>query len=319
MIPAGRHASAPILAFDLGGTRLKVGIVRGGVAEPLLIEPIAGLAGEAVLRLMAALGQRVRDRHDPVAVGLAIRGIVDPTAGALRDVNEALTTLIGLPIGEILAHALGRPVSVENDARMYALGELIHGAGKGCRDLVCLTLGTGIGSGVALGGRLLRGPRGVGGILGGHLTVQAGGPACTCGNLGCLEALIGSASLVREAEALLAGGAPSTLRGQPLEPRLIFEAAARDDAIARAVVRDFAGWLGVGVVNLIHAYDPDLVVLGGGMVGAAPQFLPAVQAYVDAHAWTLPRGRVRVLPAALGDAAALVGVATLARGEALLL
>lgn len=316
--------SSPVLAFDLGGTRLKAGIVQGGVADPLLVEPIAGLAGDALLRLVAVVGRRLMDRHDPVAVGLAIRGIVDPVAGVLRDVNEALTALIGLPLGEILAGEFGRQACVENDARMYALGELTYGAGTGCRDLICLTLGTGIGSGVALGGRMLCGPRGVGGILAGHLTIQAGGPACTCGNIGCLEALIGAAAFVRAAHealdiAAFGSGRPSALRREGLDPRAIFAAAGEGDDLACAMADRFAAYLGAGVVTMIHAYDPELVVLGGGMIGGAECFLPAVQAYVERHAWTLPRGRVPVVPAALGDAAALIGVATLARGVALLL
>ena len=196
-------------------------------------------------------------------------------------------------------------------------GEWAHGAGRGSCNMVCLTLGTGIGSGVVMGGRVLRGPRGVAGILAGHLTVQVDGPRCICGNLGCLEALIGTGGLIRAAGLALATGRPSALRDGPLDPVRIFAAAA-GDAPAREVVRDFARRLGAGVVTMIHACDPDVVVPGGGMARAAPQFLPAVQAYVDAHDWTTPLGRVRVVPAALGDEAALVGMAKLARGTTLL-
>jgi glucokinase len=195
---------------------------------------------------------------------------------------------------------------------MYALGEWHHGAGRGRDNIVCLTLGTGVGSGVIVGGRLLRGPRGVGGILAGHVGVQIDEPACTCGNVGCLEALIGTAGFLRLAdEALARDRAPSALRQTPLTAQRIFEAAAAGEAPARALAQRFATYLGAGIVTAIHAYDPDVVVLGGGVMHSFAPFLPDVQAYVDAHAWTVPRGRVRIVPAALGDAAALIGVAAL--------
>jgi glucokinase len=196
---------------------------------------------------------------------------VDSRRGVLLDVNEPLRSLIGQPVAEMVAGELARPVCMENDARMYALGELRHSAGRGSRNMVCLTPGTGIGSGVALDGRVLRGPRGVLGILSGHLTVQVGGPRCTCGNIGCLEALIGTAAVIRDATDRLAAGRPSVLHGSRLDARRIFEAAAAGDELAHDVVQRFAERRGAGVVTMVHAYDPDIVVLGGGMMGAAAQ------------------------------------------------
>jgi len=310
-----------ILAFDVGGTHIKGGLVRDGAVVALVADRTDERDGaRGVLTSVTRLGERLMAIHDVTAVGVAIRGIVDAERGVLSDVNEPLTSLIGRPVAALIARELRRPTYVENDARMYALGELTRGAGRGSSSMVCLTLGTGIGSGVALGGRVLRGTRGVAGILGGHLTVQAGGPRCTCGNIGCLEALIGTAGLISAARVALAGSdSISILRDGVLDPRRIFAAAAGGDRLAGDVVRQFAAHLGAGVVTLIHAHDPDTVVLGGGMMRSSAQFLPAVRAYVDTHAWTLPRGRVSLIPAALGDAAALVGVAELARNPDLLL
>jgi len=308
-----------ILTFDIGGTRIKAGLVRDAAASSSIAEPTVDREGiDGVLATVRRLGRRLMAGADVDAVGLCIRGVIDPERGVIRNLVGPLVDLVGEPLADQVARELGRPTCMENDARMYALGEWAHGAGRGSRNMVCLTLGTGIGSGVVMGGRVLRGPRGVAGILAGHLTVQVDGPRCICGNLGCLEALIGTGGLIRAAGLALATGRPSALRDGPLDPARIFAAAATGDAPAREVVGDFARRLGAGVVTMIHAYDPDVVVLGGGMTRAAPQFLPAVQAYVDAHAWTTPPGRVRVVPAALGDAAALVGVAELARGTALL-
>jgi glucokinase len=306
-------AMPAVLAFDLGGTRIKAGIVRGATVTSLLIEATNdGQDGADVLAGLLRLGRRLGDEHDVAAVGLSVKGIVDAQHGVILDVKERLVGLIGQPLAAIVARELGHPVVIENDARMYALGEWRHGAGRERDNMVCLTLGTGVGSGVVIGGRLLRGPRGVGGILTGHVGVQIDGPVCTCGNVGCLEALIGTAGFLRLAgEALARDPAPSALRHAPLTPQRIFEAAAAGDASAQALARRFATYLGAGIVTAIHAYDPDVVVLGGGVMHSFAPFLPDVQAYVDAHAWTVPRGRVRVVPAALGDAAALIGVAAL--------
>jgi len=304
-----QSATLAILAFDIGGTRIKAGLVRGGAVSALTTVPTSGDGSDAILDTIVRLGRALMGSHDIAGIGLCVKGIVEPSRGILLDVNEALTGWIGQPIARMIADRLGHPAYIENDARMYALGELAHGAGRGSAGMVCLTLGTGVGSGVALGGRILRGPHGTGGIMCGQMTIQRDGRPCTCGNVGCLETLVGTAGLIRSAEEALAQAPSSILREGPLDPRRIFAAAARGDPAAGEVVRRFARDLGVGVVNVIHAYDPDVVVLGGGMVHAAAQFLPSVRAYASAHAWTYPRGRVRIVPALLGDAAALVGVA----------
>jgi len=312
-----RELSTPVpavLAFDLGGTRIKAGIVQGARVSSLQVEPTDdGEEGADALTSLLRLGRHLMDEHDVAAVGVSVKGIVDPARGVVRDVKERLIGLVGQPLAAIVAQEFGRPAYIENDARMYTLGEVQYGAGQGHQNVVCLTLGTGVGSGVVLGGRLLRGLRGVGGILAGHATIQVDGPACTCGNVGCLEALIGTVGFVRLAdEAVARAPSPSMLRQAPRTPQSIFEAAVRGDALASALTHTFATYLAAGIVTAIHAYDPDLVVLGGGMMHSFAPFLPRVQASVDAHAWTVPRGRVRIVQAALGDAAALIGVAALA-------
>lgn len=300
----------PTLCFDVGGTRIKAGLVRGAEVRALTVAP-TGPGSEVPTRLLQ-LADEVLAGQEIAAIGLCLKGIVDPVRGVLLDVDEVLGCWIGQPLAEIVGEALGYRCVIENDARMYALGEFLHGAGKNCRNMVCLTLGTGVGSGVVLGGRVPRGERGTLGILGGHVTVKVDGPRCACGNTGCLQALIGTPALAATARDLLAAGHSSLLRESDLSPAAIFRAARAGDGPAREVVERFSQYLGAGIVTLVHAYDPDVVVLGGGISRAWPQFLPAVQAYVDAHAWTIPRARVRVLPSAAGDASALIGVAALA-------
>lgn len=314
--------AAPILAFDIGGTRIKAGLVLDDTVTVTALTSVPTTREHEradVFDTVIRLGRQLMAGQHVASIGLCVKGIIDPARGVLIDVNEVLSDWINRPVADLIARELGRPTCMENDARMYTLGELSHGAGRGSRNMVCLTLGTGIGSGVVIDGRVLRGPRGTAGILGGQLTLQVDGKVCTCGNIGCLETLINAAALVRSAQELVAAGRPSVLCDSHLTAHQIFAAATMGDTLALEVVHHFARYLGAGVVNMIHAHDPDMVVLGGGMAHAAALFLPAVQAYVDAHVWTVPGRRVRIASAMLGDAAALVGVAALARGTDLLL
>ena len=311
---------AMILAFDVGGTRIKAGLVHRAEIMALHVEPLSQTGTPPdLVQTLVELGERVRANIPVQAVGISMKGIVDPKQGSLLDVNETWAHLIGEPFAQQLSEAFGLPVFVENDARMYTVGELLYGAGRDVDNVLCLTLGTGIGSGVALQRRVLRGPRGCSGILGGHITVQVNGPRCTCGNIGCLEAFIGTAPLVRKAAELVQPQDRNGFVQTLLTPRAIFAAALEGDAAAREVVAYFTHYLSAGIVSLIHAYDPDLVILGGGIAEASAQFLPALQSYIDEHTWTLPRGRVRVIQAERGDTSALLGIAALARGLDILL
>ena len=301
-----------VLAFDIGGTRVKAGLVDAGrVAATATETTDTSRAATSLLQQLVKLGRQLTAPSAAQAVGISVRGIVSPDSGLLVDVNPPLTCLVGQPLAVTLSAEFGAPAKVENDARMYALGELRHGAGRGTTSMVCLTLGTGVGVGVALERRILRGPRGVLGVLGGHFTVDVDGPLCSCGNVGCLEALIGSGAIVAYAAERVRDQDRSALASSALDPEAIFAAAAMNDPVATDTVERFTRVLAAGVVTLIHAYDPDLVIVGGGISGSAALFLPQVQEYVDAHAWTHPKGRVRLEVAELGDSAALVGAAEL--------
>ena len=319
MSASDQEALSSILAFDIGGTRIKSGLISAAALSAFQITSLdeRETAG-GVLACVIEQGRRLLASHTIHAIGLSIRGIVEPASGILVEVNGPLSELAGQPVAPLIAEALGVPTFIENDARMYALGELMYGAGRGYQNMVCLTLGTGIGCSVALDGRILRGAQGLRGILGGHITIQADGPPCTCGNRGCLEALIGAAALRRAVQEALLAEPFSLLRAGSGDPQHLFEAKAAGDPLAQMLVMRFSGQLGAGIVSMIHAYDPDVMILGGGITHASAHFLTQVQAYVDEHAWTIPRRRVKVLPAQLGDAAALLGLAALIRDPALL-
>lgn len=299
-----------ILAFDVGGTRIKAGLLQG---TRIISSVIVPTRNEQVVATLFQIGHELSKSHQVQAVGMCVKGIIDPKRGVVVDVNESLQGLQGLPLADLLNAEFKAPTFMENDARMYTWGEFLYGAGRGYENLLCLTLGTGVGCGVVLNGQLLRGNQGTRGILGGHVTIQSDGERCTCGNIGCLEMFIGATGWIRLIERNLLGQI-SALRETPLDPPHVFAAAAAGDAFAQAAVQQFTRDLATGIVTLIHAYDPDGVVIGGGLAHAARQFLPAVQAAVNERAWTLPRARVPIVVAQQGDVAALLGAAELACG-----
>jgi len=306
------------LAIDLGGTRIKAGLVVDNVVVRHLIVPTGDEKGFAqVLQNMMTVGDEVVRGEDVSAIGLSLPAIVDVDRGTVVDIRKNLLGLIGFPLVDTLSNHFGLPVALENDARLYGLGELVAGAAQGVRNLVCLTLGTGVGCCVVRDGRILRGQQGTGGILGGHITIEAAGPTCTCGNIGCVEALCRAEGLVTAVTECLAEHPEHPLHAvRPLTPEGIMAAVATGDPLARDGVAVYVRHLAAAVVSYIHAHDPDLVLLGGGLMNAAEHLLPPVQEYVHAHVWTVPAHRVPVRAAALGDYAALIGAAALARGAA---
>jgi glucokinase len=309
---------AGTLAIDLGGTRIKAGVVVDDAVVRQRIVPTEDEKGfEHVLQNIITVGEELLREAPVSAIGISLPAVVDVERGTVVDVRKNLIGLIGFPIAATLSGQFGLPVALENDARLYGLGEMVAGAARGVTDLVCLTLGTGVGCCVVNDGYILRGRRGTGGILGGHMTIETHGPLCTCGNIGCVEALCSAASLVRATTERLAEQPDHTLHTvQPLTAEAILDAALGGDALAGAVVSAYLRHLGAAVVSYVHVYDPDVVVLGGGIMNAADQLLPPIQKFADEHTWTCPPRSIPVLAAALGDRAAMVGAAALARGEA---
>ena len=303
-------SAAPIvLAFDIGGTRIKAGLIQAGA---VVHHRVVATPTDTLATLLAVLGSLAHDLARETTyslVGLSVKGIVDAQQGRVLDINESLLYLNDVPLRDRVATLLGCPVTIDNDARLFALGEWLFGAGRGVRDLVCLTLGTGVGCGVIVDGQLLHGGLHTAGILGGHISVRSDGPRCTCGNLGCLEACISTQALLRQAAALQLHRASQTV---PITVADIFSLAQAGEPTAQDIVAEFTQTLSVGIVSLVHAFGAERVVIGGGIAQASMVFLPAIQRYAQMHLWTALRGRVTIVSAQHPDHAALLGVAQLA-------
>jgi glucokinase len=309
------------VGVDFGGTTVKVGLVRptGRVASVRIL-PTKEFRSpaqfvEGVARAVASLAAGARTRVSRLSgVGVGAPGPVD----AERGVIYAMVNVPGwreVPLARLLARRLRCRCVVDNDANCFALAEWRFGAGRGADHLLCLTLGTGIGGGLILDGSLYRGAAGVAGEPG-HMVIDPRGPRCGCGRRGCLEALVGTAAIVRLGRIALKRGAQPLGRlvreaqGR-LMPRLVGRSARAGDPLSRQVWVDIGTRLGAGVADLVNLLNPERVVIGGGVANNWRLFAPALLATVRAEAMAVPARAVRIVRARLGDYAGIVGAAVL--------
>jgi glucokinase len=299
-----------VIAIDLGGTRIKLGLVEDGrvVRRTLLASSsAAGLAPR--LDELAAAIDGLCDGRPLAAVGLATPGIIDRRSRRITAINAKWSDAPGIDLMAWSREHWAAPLTLENDAVAALAGEWRHGTGRGRNGVVMMTLGTGIGAAAVVDGRLLHGSHGQAAIAG-HLTVQVGGRPCSCGNRGCAEAEASTSALPQIARADPRFASSLLAQARTLDYASVFALAGRDPLAEALRERACAVWSALAV-SLVHAYDPELLIVGGGIAAADEALFAPLRAHLDAHAWT-PWGRVDLAPAALGDDAALLGVAHLA-------
>jgi glucokinase len=220
-----------------------------------------------------------------------------------------------VPLARIFSDTLSLPVIVENDVNCAAYAEYIKGAGKGTKHFVCITLGTGVGGGILLDGKLHRGSSGFAGEIG-HMVLQIDGPPCSCGSRGCLETLVGAGAIVERTVRLLDNGAGSSLRDlDSLSVERISQAAFGGDALAARALEETGYFLGVGLANIVHIFDPEAVAIGGGVSRAGEFLLGPARIVFRRHVMDNIFTRVRITQAGLGNAASFLGAAFLALDE----
>jgi glucokinase len=291
-----------VFAADLGGTRIKLGIVENGavVERTTLLVEKTGL--RAQLPKIAEAWRSLAGDRRPKAASIAFPSILDRDGRVTSDIGK-YPDAMDLDLKAWALEELGLPLAIENDARMATIGEWKYGAGQGYENLVVVTLGTGIGTGVVTEGRILRGGHGQAGIMGGHLVLKYDGRPCACGNIGCAEAEASTSVLSQLAAE--ESGPDQPAWPSPLDYEYVFSAAeAGQEGAVRLKERSLAVWSSL-VVSLVHAYDPEIVVLGGGVSRTGDWIVDSIQRYVDRHTWT-PWGKPRIVRSQLGDDAALV-------------
>jgi glucokinase len=305
------NSGGPTLACDLGGTRIKLGLVHNGrvLAQSVIpAESEKGLAARLPALSAAFLdllkSQELRSECC-TGVGVSFPSIVDNDKGRVLAEFGKYRDAMSVDLPAWAMREFGLPLAIENDARMALIGEWRHGAGRECDNLVMMTLGTGIGTAALLEGRIVRGVHGQAAILGGHTTIRYGGRRCNCGNIGCAEAEASTATLAQLTRDR-ADFAESTLaREATVDFSAVFRHAASGDPCA-AAIRDHSHcvWSSLAV-NLIQLFDPEMLIVGGGIMGSGDAILNYMRNYIEKFCpsyW----GKIALKASQLGDAAALL-------------
>jgi len=311
-----------VLGIDIGGTNLVVGCVaeNGSALHAEASEPTHAEAGSSdVVDRLVTLAERsiARTRREVpgariVGVGVGAPGPLDTRSGIVL-----LTPNLGwvnLPLRQIIHDRLGLPAALDNDANCAVLGEWWVGAARGTRHAIGLTIGTGIGGGIILDGHLYHGASDVAGEIG-HTTIDTEGRRCKCGNYGCLEAYASGPNIAVRAREALEAGAESILPGQVggdlerITAQTVYEAAARGDELALEVVNDTAKFLAVGVANLLNVFNPEVVVICGGVTLAGDHLFVPLRREVSRRAFKPAVAACRIVPGELVGTAGVYGAA----------
>jgi glucokinase len=307
-----------VIGVDAGGTKLLTGVVDEDLTVRHRVRRLwEGGGRDEVMDAMAAAVEEVRRTSPTVeAVGFGIPSLVDPRSGA--SLSSVHLPLEGVQFRDLMSKRLGLPVWVDNDANAAVVAEHRHGAARGARNVVLLTLGTGIGGGLLLDGRVYRGSTGGGGELG-HMVIDVNGPECfdACPGRGCLEALVSGRALARDGLAAARATPSSRLgvalaEGREVTGELVAAASREGDPAAQAVVQRAGRSLGAGITGIVNAFNPEVVVVGGGVMAMGELLLGPAREVVSERALPPTREAVRIEAAGLGEEAGMLGAATLA-------
>jgi glucokinase len=313
-------SQAEAIGVDLGGTKMLLGVLDGD--SKTVWESRERSAGESEDELVELLAREIAEaraeRSAVEVIGMGIPATIDHERGlAVAAVNLPIENL---PIRDLVARRTGLPTFVDNDANVAALAEHLFGAARGAENAVMLTIGTGIGGGLILGGEIYRGSTGAGAELG-HMAIQMDGPGCqgNCPNRGCVEAFASGTALGREGLAAAESTPDSALgkllaEGQSVDGKAVTVAAQDGDETAIRVFDLVGSRLGVALASFANIFEPEVIVVGGGVMAAGDLLLDPARRELEARALR-PMNRTPVVPAELGEDAGMIGAAEMARIE----
>jgi glucokinase len=313
-------SAPPTIGVDVGGTKIAAAVVdaEGGIVARRQVPTESAEPASIVAAVVKVAREMKAAAPAAAAVGVGAAGLVDVERGVILGAPNLAYRNVA--VRDTLSERLGIPAIVDNDANVAALAEAVHGAGRGAGDQIMITVGTGIGGGIIIGGRLYRGHYGVGAELG-HIVIDPDGPVCGCGNRGCWEAVASGNAIGRLARQRVEGGAGADLLAivggdlDAITGEVVGEAAVAGSAFSRDVVASIGRLLGIGLASIVNIFDPEVIVIGGGAAAGTGELLlePAREsmlAHVLGPSWRTP---VRIVPAKLGNDAGVVGAAWLAR------
>ena len=307
-----------ILAVDIGGTKIATALVtgqgdiltRGHSSTPV------GAAPEAITNsILRTIGDTISSgRVSPsqlLGIGVAAAGLIDSDEGQVV-FTPNIPGWIEVPLKAVIQQRFGVPTCMGNDATLAALGEWRFGLRKKVANLIYITVSTGIGAGIITDGRLYSGAHGFAGEAG-HMTIHADGPVCNCGSTGCWEALASGTALAREARKEIEQGADTSIAelvggdSSRIDASVVFEAAQKGDRLAGKLISRLAYYFGVGLANLVNIFDPELILVGGGVAKMGDLLLQPARSLVKERAYVTLTHDVEIRPALLGDDSGLLG------------
>ncbi|MDT8436861.1 MAG: ROK family protein [Gemmatimonadota bacterium] len=313
-----------IVGVDLGGTSIHAGVVPFDGGEVLGFHSLPTAADRGPKFVVDRIVAMIRDATGRAGEegGVAKEAVVGIGIGSPGPLDRRTGTVIAtpnlgwrnFPLRDLIANAAGLDAELDNDANAAALGEWWLGAGRGVSPLVGLTLGTGIGGGIVLDGRVFHGAADVAGEVG-HMTIDSTGRRCNCGNYGCLEAYASGPAIAARAVEGLQSGEPSLLPSMVggdfgrITAGTVYEAILAGDAYAREVMRDTAKFLGTGIANLINILNPEMIVISGGVTRAGDYLLEPLRTEVRRRAFRHAAEKCRIVTSSLGDRAGVIGAA----------
>jgi len=307
------------IGIDIGGTNIKGGLVsdEGEIIARTCVPTEEEKGGAQLLAKITAMAGELAGQAPakPVAVGIGTPGFVDLDAGLVTDCSGKIPGWTGTRVAEAVSAAVGLPACIENDVKVITLGEGWIGAARGVKNFVLLALGTGVGGGIVVDGKLLQGATGSAATLG-HMIVEPEGKTCMCGSRGCLECYISTRSIGAMAIDYVMRGVKTSIPGfaenGTIDARAVFEAARGGDRVACEIVKRVAKYLGAAIVSLIDTLDPEMIVVGGGIAKAGELLLNPVRELADTLAWRQPGApNVPIRCTELGDDAGVCGAAAL--------
>ncbi len=309
------------IGIDVGGTNVKIALVndKGEIKYSNSVPTRAEMGYEYTVNnikqaIHDLLAETKLTTKDIEGIGFGFPGQVDYKAGIVRNAPN-IPGWVEVPIAKLIEDEFHIPTRVDNDVRCAALGELNYGAGKGCENLICITVGTGIGSGLIVNGKLVRGASNAAGEIG-HIKLQmTDGPICGCGDTGCLEAFASGPSIVAMANDYIRGGKSAKFRemaeGGAITPFIVCEAAKAGDPVAQRIFTIMGEYIGIGMASVVNLLNPEKIIVGGGVADAGDFLLNPLKETLYKRAMKVAGAAVEVVPAQLGNTAGVIGASLL--------
>ena len=314
------------IGIDVGGTNVKIALVddNGKIIYSNSVPTYAKMGYEyTVNNIKQAIKDLMKETNttpsDIEGIGFDFPGQVDCKTGVVK-LAPNIPGWVNVPIAQMIEDEFHIPTRIDNDVRCAALGELKFGAGRGCEHFICITVGTGIGSGIVINGKVVRGATNAAGELG-HIKLQMnGGPICGCGDTGCLEAFASGPAIVAMAQEYIKGGKSTKFRemaaveGGEITPYMVAKAAEEGDPVAKRIFEIVGEYIGIGLTSVINLLNPERVIIGGGVAESGELLLGPIRKTIKERAMVVAGNAVEIVPAQLGNSAGVIGASMLIEG-----